>query len=205
MFSQDDGKRIILGIDPGTARMGCCILEYRLKQSKGVNNASTLAQDHEVRLIESILIETSSELTAPVRLKLLYNKLTQIVKEYRPNTMVIERIFFNTNVTTAMSVGQARGVALLVSAQKNMAVFEYTALEAKMVVTGYGRSDKKQMQEGVRKFLKLKEKIKSDDANDAVAMALCHVKKHHGFAIFTGTPPVQPVKKKSTAKKVRVK
>lgn len=162
--------RIIMGIDPGTAKMGCCILEFTPK------NTNTKIK---VKLIDSMLIETSSELDAPRRLRILYNELTQIAKKYSPTTMSIERIFFNTNVKTAMSVGQARGVALLVSSQHKMEVFEYTALEAKMVITGYGRADKKQMQEEVRKLLKLSDKIKSDDANDAVAMAICHVKKFY--------------------------
>jgi crossover junction endodeoxyribonuclease RuvC len=162
-------EKIILGIDPGTAKMGYSLLKFGSKSNKKFY----------LELITSQVIQTSPELNLPRRLKILYNTLTQLVKIYKPDTMSVERIFFNTNAKTAINVGQARGVALLVAAQKNLDVFEYTALEAKMVLTGYGRSDKKQMQEAVQKTLKLKEKIKSDDANDAVAIALCHVKKFY--------------------------
>jgi crossover junction endodeoxyribonuclease RuvC len=152
---------IILGIDPGTARTGYAVLSLN---SKPV-------------LIETNCIVTPSEVDMHKRLRMLYKELTDIAKKHSPDVMVVERLFFNTNIKTAMTVGQARGISLLVAANKNMKVFEYTALEAKYALTGYGRSDKKQMQEAVKKHLKLAGVIKSDDANDAVAMALCYVKK----------------------------
>jgi crossover junction endodeoxyribonuclease RuvC len=91
--------------------------------------------------------------------------------------MVIEKLFFNTNVKTAIAVGQARGVALLSSSDKDIHLYEYTALEAKKVLTGYGRASKKEMQESVKEHLKLDKVVKSDDANDGLAMALCFIKK----------------------------
>lgn len=91
--------------------------------------------------------------------------------------MVIERLFFNTNVKTAMTVGQARGVALLVGAEYDLPIYEYTALQAKLALTGYGRAEKSVMQEAVQKYLGLTDKIKPDDANDAVAMTLCYLTK----------------------------
>lgn len=171
--------RIIIGIDPGTAKMGCCILKFGKKKTKGVNSVRNGTSKYYLELIESQVFTTTPDLALPMRLKILYNNITQMVKKHNPDTMSIERIFFNTNAKTAINVGQARGVALLVAGQKNLEVFEYTALEAKMVLTGYGRSDKKQMQEAVKKLLNLPEQIKSDDANDAVAIALCHVKKFY--------------------------
>ena len=91
--------------------------------------------------------------------------------------MVIEKLFFNTNSKTAMTVGQARGICMLVAANHNIKVYEYTALEAKKELTGYGRADKKDMQKSVMEYLNLKEIIKSDDANDAVAIVLCYIRK----------------------------
>jgi crossover junction endodeoxyribonuclease RuvC len=152
---------IILGIDPGTARTGYAVLSLNSKPI----------------LIETNCISTPAEIDMHKRLKILYGELTGIAKKHSPDVMVIERLFFNTNIKTAITVGQARGISLLVAANKRMKVFEYTALEAKCALTGYGRSDKKQMQEAVKKHLKLSGIVKSDDANDAVAMALCYVKK----------------------------
>ena len=88
--------------------------------------------------------------------------------------MVIESLFFNTNAKTAISVGQARGVSMLVAAHNNIDVLEYTALQAKKVLTGYGRADKKDMQEAVKRIMELPEIVKPDDANDGIAMALCY-------------------------------
>lgn len=130
-----------------------------------------------VTLIESDMLTTPPEMDMHMRLRVLYNGLTAIVKKHSPEVMVIEKLFFNTNVKTAMTVGQARGVSLLVAANKRMQVYEYTSLEAKLVLTGYGRSDKKEVQKAVKEILHLDEIIKSDDANDAVAMVLCHLKK----------------------------
>lgn len=155
---------IIIGIDPGTAKMGYGIIEVDKKGKK-------------IDLIESDVLITHPDLEPENRLKFLYNSLTAILKKYEPDIMVIEKLFFNTNAKTAIAVGQARGISMLSAANKKIKVSEYTALEAKLALTGYGRSDKKVMQEAVREKFGLTDKIKSDDANDAVAMALCYVKK----------------------------
>lgn len=152
---------IVLGIDPGTARTGYAVIKLQSKP----------------KLIESDVILTPAEIEMHKRLKILYRELSSIVKKHNPDTMVVERLFFNTNVKTAISVGQSRGISLLVAANKNINVFEYTALEAKLALTGYGRSDKKDMQAAVKKILKLDGIVKSDDANDAVAIALCYLIK----------------------------
>jgi crossover junction endodeoxyribonuclease RuvC len=154
---------IILGIDPGTARMGCGVIHFKKKNV--------------VEFVRSDVLVTPMELEAQDRLKMLYKGIKQIVAEYSPDVMVVEKLFFNTNVKTAMTVGQARGIALLVASEKKLKFREYTALEAKLMVTGYGRSDKKQMQQAVMEKLHLPSIIKSDDANDAVAMGLCYVLK----------------------------
>src|SRR3989304_7061940 len=113
------------------------------------------------------------------RLKSLHVGLHRILAQHKPDIMVIERLFFNSNAKTAMTVGQARGVALLAGADWDLSIFEYTALEAKYAITGYGRSDKKVMQEAVRKLLGNIKIVKSDDANDAIAMALWYINKNY--------------------------
>ena len=155
---------IIIGIDPGTAKMGYGIIKVDDRGKK-------------VSLLESNVLITHPDLEPQNRLKFLYDSLSDILVKFKPDLMVIEKLFFNTNAKTAIAVGQARGISMLSAAKKKVKVSEYTALEAKLALTGYGRSDKKVMQEAVKKTFKLKDKIKSDDANDAVAMALCYVKK----------------------------
>jgi crossover junction endodeoxyribonuclease RuvC len=156
----------ILGIDPGTARLGYAFVDVCIKGKRV-----------KVKLLKADTLITKPDLEQHKRLKFLYKSLQALIKEFSPDTMVIEKLFFNTNAKTAINVGQARGISLLAAADKNMNVFEYTALEAKFVLTGYGRSDKKQMQEAVKDILKLESIVKSDDANDAVAMALCFTRK----------------------------
>lgn len=157
---------IILGIDPGTARMGYGVVE--------------VGKGDKVNLVESDVLTTHPDTTPENRLKYLFNCLTSIIKKHNPDVMIIERLFFNTNAKTAIAVGQARGICMLAAANKRVKVYDYTALEAKLVLTGYGRSDKKVMQEAVKKIFKLSVQVKSDDANDAVAMALCYIKKNIG-------------------------
>lgn len=154
---------IILGIDPGTARMGYGIL--------------SIEKDKEPKLIAVDTLITHPDLSMPKRLRFIYESLSTIVSTHSPDIMVIEKLFFNTNVKTAIAVGQARGVALLSSSDKDIHLYEYTALEAKKVLTGYGRASKKEMQESVKEHLKLDKVVKSDDANDGLAMALCFIKK----------------------------
>jgi len=154
---------IILGIDPGTARMGYGVLH--------------IEKDTKAKILEVDTLITHQDLPMPKRLKFIHDHLRDIVTKYSPDIMVIEKLFFNTNVKTAIAVGQARGVALLASADIDMKLFEYTALEAKKSLTGYGRASKSEMQEIVKEMLELDKIIKSDDANDGVAMALCFIKK----------------------------
>lgn len=158
---------IILGIDPGTASTGYAFI----KVSKGVGAKSL------PKILTSGVVTTGKDLEMPRRLKYIHIQLTSLCKKYKPSLMVIERLFFNTNAKTAMTVGQARGVALLVGAQYDLDIFEYTALQAKLVLTGYGRAEKSAMQKAVQDHLGLTERVKPDDANDAVAMVLCYLAK----------------------------
>ena len=156
----------ILGIDPGTARMGYSLLDVSKKSN--------------LKLFKTSVIVTPAEMDMHKRLKHIHVELLKIIASTKPQIMVIEKLFFNTNVKTAIAVGQARGVAMLAAADTELDLYEYTALEAKRLLTGYGRSDKKMMQEAVKKHLELDEVVKSDDANDAIAIALCHILKTNG-------------------------
>jgi len=150
---------VILGIDPGTASMGYGIIEIGKK---------------DISLADQGVIKTKPDMDMPKRLGVLYASLNDVIRRHQIDLMVIESLFFNTNAKTAISVGQARGVCMLVAAHNNIDVTEYTALQAKRVLTGYGRADKVDMQNAVKRTLGLSQVIKPDDANDGVAMALCY-------------------------------
>jgi len=150
---------LILGIDPGTAIMG-----YGLIEKKG-RNLSPVAYS---------CWRTGADLPMAVRLKQLYELLEALLLKYSPDVMAVEELFFNKNTTTALSVGQARGVVLLSAARNNIEVFEYTPLQVKQAVVGYGKADKQQIQYMVRALLALQECPKPDDTADALAVAICH-------------------------------
>ncbi len=148
-----------LGIDPGTAIMGWGVVDEQ---------GSTL------RLVACGALTTPAGMSAPDRLLLLYDGLQLLLREHRPDAAAIEELFFGKNVNTAITVGQARGVALLALAQAGVPIQEYKPTVVKQAVAGYGGADKKQMQEMVRMTLQLPAIIKPDDAADAVAIAICH-------------------------------
>lgn len=154
---------ILLGIDPGTATTGYGVIDT-------TNPRKLVSMDYGQ-------IKTLKDEFMADRLHKMYNSTVALVEKYKPEAMVIERLFFNTNINSAMSVGQARGVYMLVAGQYKMPVFEYTALEAKMALTGHGRSDKKVVRSMVSELLNIKTQIKPIDASDALAMVLCHVIK----------------------------
>ena len=148
-----------LGIDPGTAIMGWGVVDE---------------QGGALSLVACGALTTPAGLAAPERLVLLYDGLQHLLREHRPDQAAIEELFFGKNVNTAISVGQARGVALLALEQAGVQIHEYKPTEVKQAVAGYGGADKKQMQEMVRMTLRLPKIIKPDDAADAVAIAICH-------------------------------
>jgi crossover junction endodeoxyribonuclease RuvC len=149
----------ILGIDPGTGILGFGVIDIN---PKGKAN-----------LVDAGVIRTPAKQADSDRLLTIFEELTDVIKELKPDIMAVEKLFFAQNVTTAMSVSQARGVVLLMGKQHSMELYEYTPLQIKMALTGYGRADKKQMQEMVRVILGLKEVPKPDDCADALAAALC--------------------------------
>lgn len=149
----------ILGIDPGYAILGYGIIEV-----KG-NHFSVCGYG---------AITTDSSMEMPDRLKHLYHQLMEIIREHEPDEASIEELFFNTNAKTAILVGQARGVAILACANSGLEISEYTPLQIKQGLIGYGRAEKKQIQAMVKTILNLNEVPKPDDTADALAAAICH-------------------------------
>ena len=149
----------ILGIDPGTGILGFGIIDT----TKG-----------RIALVDGGVIRTPVHEDDAVRLQTIYEELTDIIANTKPQMMSVEKLFFARNVTTAMTVAQARGVVLLCGKQAGLEIFEYTPLQIKQAITGYGKADKKQMQEMVRVILGLETVPKPDDAADAIAAALTH-------------------------------
>lgn len=149
----------ILGIDPGTGILGFGIIE---------------ASGSKVQLVDAGVIRTPVKEDDAVRLQTIFEELTDIIAQTKPQVMSVEKLFFARNVTTAMTVSQARGVVLLCARLAGLQIFEYTPMQIKQAITGYGKADKKQMQEMVRILLKLKEVPKPDDAADALAAAITY-------------------------------
>lgn len=149
----------ILGIDPGYAILGYGVLDMTGNKFKTVAYGS---------------ITTDSGMEMPERLLALYDGLTEIIERYEPEEASIEELFFNNNAKTAILVGEARGVAVLACAKHNLKISEYTPLQIKQALVGYGRADKKQVQAMVKAILNLEEAPKPDDTADAVAAAICH-------------------------------
>ncbi len=149
----------ILGIDPGTGRLGFGVIELENRAPK---------------LVTAGVITTPAHTPLAERLEEIFVSLNQIIDETKPDVMSIEKLFFAQNITTAISVSHARGVAMLCGQLAKLEIAEYTPLQIKQTLTGYGRADKKQMQEVVRKLLRLQDAPKPDDAADALAAAITH-------------------------------
>lgn len=152
-------SEVILGIDPGFGRVGYGVIK---KDAKG-----------EWRKVDFGCIETSAKKSFVERIAQIHDELVKIIKKHKPTRMAVEELFFFSNVKTAIEVGQARGVILLTGVENNLPIDEFTPLQVKQAITGYGRAEKGQMQTMVALVLGMKEKIKSDDAADALAVALC--------------------------------
>ena len=150
----------ILGIDPGTAICGWSILDY---------------MGNKFSLVDYGVVRTPAGQELEKRLLTIYQELKALMDRYSPDAMAVEELFFNTNVKTAITVGQARGVIVLLAAQMGIGFYEYTPLQVKQAVVGYGRADKTQVQQMIKTFLNLEVIPKPDDAADALAVALCHL------------------------------
>lgn len=149
----------IIGIDPGTGILGFGVIDFKGGKSK---------------MIDAGVIKTPTHTPLDERLEDIFDNLMEIIQQTKPNVMSIEKLFFARNVTTAMSVSHARGVVMLAGKKSGLSIFEYTPLQIKQTLTGYGRADKKQMQEMVKLHLSLKLTPKPDDCADALAAAITH-------------------------------
>ena len=151
----------ILGLDPGIATVGFGIVDPEKNKQK---------------LVTCGVITTPAHTPLTSRLDQIYTDLEELIRAYDPDVMAVEELFFNTNITTAISVAQGRGVILLCAFRSGLKIYEYTPLQVKQAVVGYGRAEKKQVMEMVRRILGLPAPPKPDDAADAVALALCHAR-----------------------------
>jgi len=162
---------IILGIDPGLAIIGYGVIQY---------------DGRKLAIIDYGTITTEAGVPLPRRLSSIYDSMASLIEKFKPDAIAFEELFFNKNVKTALTVGHARGTALVCAEKSGTELFEYTPLQVKQAVCGYGRADKQQVQAMVKMLLNLREIPKPDDAADAVAVAICHAhssKFKENFAI----------------------
>ena len=159
----------ILGIDPGLALMGYGVIK---------------SENDKVTLLECGTIVTQADMPFPRRLALIYNSLKELLQKFDPDCIAFEELFSGRNVKTVIQVAQARGAAMAASFGTGAELFEYTPIQIKQAVVGYGRADKKQVQEMVRLILGLDSVIKPDDAADAVACAICHAHSSRFSSVF---------------------
>ena len=150
----------VLGIDPGTGICGFGVVSFTTHKQP--------------RMITAGVISTPAHTPTADRLLDIFDSLNQIIDETQPDEVSIEKLFFNQNITTGITVAEARGVCMLVARKRNIPIYEYTPLQIKMTLTGYGRAKKKDMQEAVRKYLNMEKVVKPDDAADALAAAITH-------------------------------
>ena len=161
---------VILGIDPGYALIGYGVISYNAGRFKTINFGA---------------VTTSPSLSFPQRLEVIYRDINQLIKEFKPDALSIEKLFFNTNTTTAIDVAQARGTILLAAQMNGVPIYEYTPLQVKSAVVGFGRAEKTQVMEMTRSLLGLAKVPKPDDTADALALAICHANTGTGkFAQF---------------------
>jgi crossover junction endodeoxyribonuclease RuvC len=152
---------LVIGIDPGTASTGFGLVEQ--------------SEDGRLSCVEAGVLSTPAGQPMAERLLSLYAQLNEVLLLHRPESAAVEKLYFQKNVTTALSVGQARGVAMLALAQAGLEISEYAPREIKLAVTGYGAADKGQVQRMVQTLLEMPELPRPDDAADALAVAICHV------------------------------
>jgi crossover junction endodeoxyribonuclease RuvC len=151
---------IVIGIDPGLARVGYGVIRISNRQPEAVCYGC---------------IESGKDQRTPERLLHIYSEIAALFERYPPSHIAIEKLFFTKNITSAMSVSEARGVILLLAEQRQIHVTEYTPNQVKQAITGSGRADKRQMQEMIMRLLRLPKIPRPDDAADALSIALCHI------------------------------
>ncbi len=152
--------RRILGIDPGTGICGFGVVDF--------------VKHKQPHMVTAGVVTTPAHTPLADRLLDIYESITQIIEETHPDEVSIEKLYFNQNITTGITVAEARGVVILVARQHELPIYEYTPLQIKQTLTGYGRAKKKDIQEAVRQYLNMREIVKPDDAADALAAAITH-------------------------------
>ncbi|ACL75700.1 crossover junction endodeoxyribonuclease RuvC [Ruminiclostridium cellulolyticum] len=160
---------IIMGIDPGFAITGYGVVKY---------------EGNKFSVLDYNAITTVASMKFSDRLLVLYNELEKLINKFRPDAISIEELFFNKNIKTALTVGHGRGVAVLAAAKSGIDIFEYTPLQVKQSVVGYGRAEKAQVQQMVKAILNLPAIPKPDDVADALAVAICHGNSHRMGALL---------------------
>jgi crossover junction endodeoxyribonuclease RuvC len=155
---------IILGVDPGTAITGYGVIEHL---------------GNKFRLLEYGVVRSSKDLLLAERLQCIFKEINDVIDAFKPEHLAIEELFFNKNTKTALAVGHARGVIVLAASLKGIPVYEYTPLQVKQAVVGYGRAEKHQVQFMVKAIMNLMEIPKPDDAADALAIGICHANSYH--------------------------
>ncbi len=181
----------ILGIDPGTATSGYGVVEIAANTIKPLDYGN---------------IKTDKLHLMPYRLVKIYDSAKYLMEKHKPDVLVIEQLFFNTNVKTAITVGQSRGIFIFAAGQLQIPVFEYTALQAKMALTGYGRAEKEDVMTKVKELLNIFTDIKPIDASDALALTICHAHKIGKINIVHDIEAVKEVQKnKMNGKKSKKK
>ncbi len=154
---------LIMGVDPGFAITGYSIVEYK---------------SNKLKLVDVGAVSTKAGELFTYRLLMIDERLTEIIKKYSPEAFAIEELFFNNNAKTAIAAAQGRGVAVMAAVKCGVPVYEYTPLQVKQAVTGYGRADKNQVQQMIKTIFHMDKIIKPDDAADAAAIAVCHAFSH---------------------------
>ena len=162
---------IILGIDPGVATVGFGAIE---------------AKGPQVHMLRCGAVTTPAGQRLAQRLATIYDDVSELIALFRPDAIAIEELFFNTNITTGISVAHGRGVIVLAGEKAGVPMYEYTPLQIKQAITGYGRADKKQMMEMVRRLLNLTSAARPDDASDALAVAICHARNAMSLQMQNG-------------------
>jgi len=160
---------IILGIDPGLAIMGWGVIE---------------TNGHKLRLIDYGTVLTEAGTPMPLRLRTIQTGVRNLIAQYAPNEIAFEELFFARNVTTALQVGAARGAAIIAAVNHTEELYEYTPMQIKQAVTGYGKADKKQIQQMVKMLLNMEDIPKPDDAADGLAVAITHAHTSHSKQLF---------------------
>lgn len=151
---------VVLGIDPGMAIMGYGVVDETMRKLKVIDYGTVV---------------TPPDMNTPNRLVKIYESVEELIDRFKPDVVAVEELFFNKNVKTALIIGHARGVAVLAAARKGLDIYEYTPLQVKQAVVGYGRAEKMQVQQMVKMLLNLREVPKPDDAADALAVSICHI------------------------------